>query len=105
MKTSFATGCATVLQVTVFFDKDSRLALTHICVCGKRPAMVMKSADSKTIQFDFDQTRGIDVKRESHKHCPRLTFDDVGAITAGCKALMDGKEIPEKPKALRRVKS
>jgi hypothetical protein len=92
-------------MITMFYDKDGKLALTHYCVFGNRPAMVMKSADSTTIRFDFDQTCGIDVKKEPHMHSLTLTFDDADTITASCKALMDGKEMPEKPTTLRRVKS
>lgn len=92
-------------MTTMFYDKDGKLALTHYCVFGNRPAMVMKSADSKSIRFDFDKTCGIDVKKESHMHALTLSFDDEDTITASCKALMDGKEMPEKPTTLRRVKS
>lgn len=92
-------------MITMFYDKDGKLALTHYCVLGNRPAMVMKSADSKSIRFDFDKTCGIDVKKESHMHALTLTFDDDDTITASCQALMDGKEMPEKPTTLKRVKS
>lgn len=92
-------------MITMFYDKDGKLALTHYCLFGNRPAMVMKSADSKSIRFDFDKTCGIDVKKESHMHALTLTFDDADTITASCKALMDGKEMPEKPTTLKRVPS
>jgi hypothetical protein len=92
-------------MVTMFYDKDGKLALTHYCMFGNRPAMALKSADSKSIRFDFDKTCGIDVKKEAHMHALTLTFDDADTITASCKAFMDGKEMPEKPTVLRRVKS
>jgi hypothetical protein len=92
-------------MITMFYDKDGKLALTHYCMFGNRPAMVMKSADSKSIRFDFDKACGIDVKKESHMHSMTLTFDDDDTITASCKALMEGKEMPEHPTTLKRVKS
>ena len=92
-------------MTTMFYDKDGTLALTHYCVMGNRPAMVLKSADSKSIRFDFDKTCGIDTKKESHMHALTLTFDDADTITASCKSFMDGKEMPEKPATLKRVKS
>jgi hypothetical protein len=92
-------------MTTMFYDKDGKLALTHYCVMGNRPAMVLKSSDSKTLRFDFDKTCGIDVGRESHMHSLTLTFEDAETITASCKAIMDGKELPEKPTTLKRVKS
>src|SRR5688572_27484837 len=53
-------------MITMFFDKEGKLALTHYCMMGNRPAMVVKSADSKSIHFKFDPACGIDVKKESH---------------------------------------
>jgi len=83
-------------MTTMFYDKDGKLALTHYCMFGNRPAMVLKSADGKSIQFAFDKACGIDVKTESHMHAMTLTFDDADTITASCKSFMDGKEMPEK---------
>jgi hypothetical protein len=92
-------------MITMFYDKDGKLALTHYCVFGNRPSMAFKSADSKSIRFDFDKSCGIDVSKESHMHALTLTFDDADTITASCKAIMDGKELPEKPTTLKRIKS
>ena len=92
-------------MITMFYDKDGKLALTHYCVMGNRPAMVVKSSDSKSIRFDFDKACGIDVAKESHMHSLTLTFDDAETITASCKAIIDGKEVAEKPTVLKRVKT
>ena len=92
-------------MTTMYYDKDGRLALTHYCVMGNRPGMILKSADANTLKFAFDKTCGIDPKKESHMHALTLRFDDSDSITASCKAMMDGKEIPEKPTTLKRVKS
>ena len=92
-------------MVTMFYDQNGRLAMTHYCMFGNRPGMLLKSADAKTIKFDFDATCGINVAKESHMHALTLTFDDADTITASCKALMDGKEMPEQPTTLKRVKS
>lgn len=92
-------------MITMFYDKEGKLALTHYCMMGNRPAMVLKSADSKSIQFAFDKACGIDVAKESHMHALTLRFDDADTITASCKAIMDGKEVPEKPTVLKRVKA
>src|SRR6266481_1810209 len=41
-------------MVTMYFDKDGKLALTHYCMLGNRPAMALKASDSKSLTFDFD---------------------------------------------------
>ena len=93
-------------MVTMYYDdKKGKLAMTHYCVMGNRPAMTLKSSDAKTIKFDFDKSCGINPKKESHMHALSITFDDANTITTSCRAIMDGKELPEHPTTLRRVKS
>ena len=71
---------------------------------GNRPGMKLKSSDAQSIQFDFDSTCGINPKQESHMHASSITFNDVDTITTSCQAILDGKEVPEKPTTLKRVK-
>lgn len=91
-------------MTTMYYDKEGKLALTHYCVMGNRPGMVLESADAKTMKFAFDKTCGINPKKESHMHALTLRFDDADTITASCKAFMDGKEMPEKPTTMKRIK-
>ena len=92
-------------MVTMYYDKDGKLAMTHYCMFGNRPSMKIKSANAKTIKFDFDATCGINPNKESHMHALSLTFDDADTITTSCQAIIDGKEQAEKPTTLKRVKS
>lgn len=92
-------------MVTMYFEKDGKLALTHYCVLGNRPAMVLNSSDSKSIKFDFDKNCGINTSSEPHMHALKLTFEGPDTLTASCRAIMGGKELPEKPTTLKRVKS
>ncbi len=92
-------------MVTMYYDKDGKLALTHYCMLGNRPAMSLKSSDDKSITFDFDGSCcSIDPKKESHMHGMTLGFVDANTITSGCKGIMDGKEMPEHAVTLTRVK-
>src|SRR5262245_1123124 len=43
-------------MVTMYYDKDGKLALTHYCMMGNRPGMVLKSSDATTLKFDFDKS-------------------------------------------------
>jgi hypothetical protein len=37
-------------------------------------------------------------------HALTITFDNADTITTGCRAIVDGKEMPEHPTTLKRVK-
>jgi len=89
-------------MITMFYDKDGKLALTHYCVMGNRPGMLLKSSDAKSMQFDFDKTCGIDPATESHMHAMSIRFDDADTITMDCKAIIDGKEMEPHPTTLKR---
>ncbi len=92
-------------MITMFYEKNGKLALTHYCVMGNRPGMLLESSDAKTLKFDFDKTCGIDVAKEAHMHALTITFDDADTITASCKAMIDGKEVAEHPTTLKRTRS
>ena len=92
-------------MITMYFDQGGKLALTHYCMFGNRPGMLLKSSDDKTLKFDFDATCGINPAKESHMHALTITFDDADTITTSCKAFIDGKEMAEHPATLKRVKS
>ena len=93
-------------MVTMYYDKDGKLALTHYCMLGNRPAMTLKASDARSLSFDFDGTCcTIDPKKESHMHAMTIRFDDADTITTSCKAIMDGKDMPEHETTLKRVKS
>jgi hypothetical protein len=92
-------------MVTMYYDQAGKLALTHYCVMGNRPSMLLKSSDDKTIRFDFDKACCIDPKKESHMHALTIRFDDADTITTSCKAILEGKEAPEHPTTLKRVKT
>ena len=93
-------------MVTMYYDKGGKLALTHYCMLGNQPAMSLKASDAKTLTFDFDGSCcSIDPKKESHMHALTLRFDDANTITSTCKALIDGKEVPEHSTTLKRVQT
>jgi hypothetical protein len=92
-------------MVTMYYDQNGKLAMTHYCMFGNRPGMLLKSSDDKSIKLDFDKSCGIDPLKESHMHALTITFDDADTITSTCKGIIDGKEMPDHPVVLKRVKS
>jgi hypothetical protein len=92
-------------MVTMYYDKDGKLSLTHYCMMGNRPAMALKASDAKSLTFDFDGSCcTIDPKKESHMHGLKLSFVDSDTIQSSCQAIMDGKEMPEHAVTMKRVK-
>jgi hypothetical protein len=92
-------------MLTMYYEKEGKLAMTHYCMFGNRPGMVLKSADDKTLQFDFDERCGINPAKESHMHSLKITFDNADTITTSCKAVIDGKESDCPPTTLKRAKT
>jgi hypothetical protein len=92
-------------MLTIYHDRKGKLALTHYCMLGNQPGMVLKSADSKSMHFDFDPKCGVDEKSEMHMHALTVTFDDADTITQDWKLFQDGKLKESHPFTLKRVKA
>jgi hypothetical protein len=93
-------------MVTMFYDKDGKLALTHYCMLGNRPSMTLKASDSNSLSFALDEGSScIDCAKESHMNAMKIRFDDANTLTTSCKAIIDGKTMPEKENTLKRVAS
>ena len=90
-------------MVTMYYDKDGKLALTHYCILGNRPAMALKASDAKSVTFSLEE--GCDCAKESHMNGLQIRFDDADTITTSCKAVINGQPTPEKATTLKRVKS
>jgi len=92
-------------MVTMYHDKKGKLSLTHYCMLGNRPGMLLKSSDGKTLKFDFDATCGVDDKAEMHMHSLAIKFDDADTITQNWQLFENGKAKDSHPFTLKRVKS
>ena len=92
-------------MVTMYHDQKGKLALTHYCMLGNRPVMLLESSDNKTLKFDFDETCGVDSKTETHMHSLSITFDDSDTIIQNWRLFADGKARDDHPFTLKRVKT
>lgn len=91
-------------MVTMYYDQGGKLALTHYCSLGNRPTMAMSASDKKSIEFDFDESCGIDPTKESHMHALKIVFNNKNSITTHWKAIFGGKAMDTPPTNLKRVK-
>jgi hypothetical protein len=90
-------------MISMYYDKDGKLAMTHYCVMGNRPEMALKASDAKSLTFDFDSCCKIDLKKESAMSGMKLSFDDANTITSSCRATINGQEVPEHSSTFKRV--
>jgi hypothetical protein len=90
-------------MITMYYDRDGRLAATHYCVFGNQPQFRLKSADANSLTLDFDKVCGINAKKESHMHTLKIVFNDANTITTSCRSFINGKEQPECANTLKRV--
>jgi hypothetical protein len=92
-------------MVTMYFDRNGKLALTHYCMLGNRPGMLLEAADGNTLRFDFDATCGVDANSEMHMHSLTITFENADAIKEDWRLFQDGKPKDSHPFVLKRVKA
>jgi hypothetical protein len=92
-------------MVTMYHDRNGKLQLTHYCMLGNQPGMLFKSADARTIKFDFDPKCGLDEKAGMHMHALTISFDDADTMTQDWKLFENGKLKDSHPFTLKRVKA
>lgn len=92
-------------MVTMFYEKNGKLALTHYCVAGNQPTMLLKSSDAKTLSFDLDPACGLDKTKGMYMGALTLRFEDEQTMTASCKAFVDGQAQPVKECTLKRIRT
>jgi hypothetical protein len=92
-------------MVTMYYDRNGKVGLTHYCMLGNRPGMLLESSEGKTLRFDFDTTCGVDDKTEMHMHSLTITFEDQDTITQDWNLYQDGKAKDSHPFKLKRVKA
>jgi hypothetical protein len=64
-------------MVSVYTDRDAKLAMTHYCMLRNQPRMTLAKADAHTIELVFSK-KGNDINpaREKHMHAVRFNFTD-----------------------------
>lgn len=92
-------------MVTIYHDKDGKLALTHYCCLGNQPAMAMVKGEGNSISFDLAKDCGIKVDTERHMHALTLTLDDANHLTHDWISYENGKAGDHHPFQFERVKS
>ncbi|MGB7292217.1 MAG: hypothetical protein WBD99_08605 [Thermodesulfobacteriota bacterium] len=63
-------------MVSVYYDRDRSLEMTHYCMLGNRPQMALKQADDKNMTFDLISNSDIKADTEPHMHAMTISFVD-----------------------------
>ncbi len=92
-------------MVTMYHDREGKLALTHYCMLHNQPGMILKSADDTSISFDFDESSSIDVSKEAHMHALTLTLNEDGTLTHDWTMFEEGESKGGHPYTLTRADS
>jgi hypothetical protein len=79
-------------MVSVYYDADGSLAMTHYCMLGNHPQMALKKADDKNMTFELISNSDIKPDTEPHMHSMTISFVDDNNIVERWTLYEDGKE-------------
>jgi hypothetical protein len=80
-------------MVSVYHDRQGKLAMTHYCMLRNQPRMTLAKADAQTIELVFtSKGNDIDPAREKHMHAVAITFTDNDHIIQKWTLFENGKD-------------
>ena len=80
-------------MVSVYYDKNGALYMTHYCALGNRPQMALKNSTADSIELELARGGEVDAKRDAHMHALKLTFESPAKLAAEWTAFEGGKKI------------
>jgi len=92
-------------MVTVYHDNPNRkLTMTHYCMLGNQPKMVLKGMENNQLMFDLSKDADIDVANETHMHAATIKFEGKDKMTQHWTEFKNGKETKGVEIAYTRIK-
>jgi hypothetical protein len=80
-------------MVSVYHDRQGKLAMTHYCMLRNQPRMTLAKADPQTIELVFAaEGNDINPATEKHMHAVRITFVDNDHIVQKWTLFDKGKD-------------
>ena len=79
-------------MISVYYDGDGSLEMTHYCALGNRPHMALKSSDDKNMAFELVSNNDIKADTEPHMHAMTISFVDDNNIVEHWTLYEGGKE-------------
>lgn len=69
-------------MVSVYYDYDGKLNMTHYCTLGNQPHMELMNRDEKNMLFVLsEKTPNLVSAKENHMHSLNISFDSRDSIT------------------------
>ena len=67
-------------MVSVYYDKDGKLSMTHYCALKNQPQMTLTDSKDKRIEMTFSGGSNFDHKKDPHMHSMSIDFIDENNI-------------------------
>ena len=91
-------------MITVYHDNSKgNLTLTHYCMFGNQPKMVLKSNEMDELTFDLSEDSDIYVANEKHMHSVKFKFEGKDDMVQSWTNYEGGKESKVMSFAFKRV--
>jgi hypothetical protein len=92
-------------MVSVYFDNQGQLTMTHYCALRNQPRMKLQKADAQSLNFVFAGGTNIDPKKDAYMRSLSITFVDKNHIIEKWTLFKEGKEQEKSIFELTRVNS
>ena len=77
-------------MVSVYYDRGGSLAMTHYCMLGNRPELVLRKVEGNRLELDLADGSGIN-PQETHMHSLALDLIDADHLTQTWTAFEGGQ--------------
>jgi len=79
-------------MISVYYDNDGQLNMTHYCALRNQPRMKLQDADGQNLHFLFVDGSNINPLKDAHMHSLTISFIDKDHIIQKWTLFVEGKE-------------
>lgn len=91
-------------MITMYYEKDGHIMMTHYCMLGNRPIMSLVSEKGNQLNFSLVRGSGIHAGTETHMHSLSMDIIDADHVTEVWSLYEKGKQVNLHTMRLTRVK-
>ena len=91
-------------MVTVYYDQNGALCMTHYCALGNRPHMTLKNSTADAVELELAPGGEVDAAREAHMHSLKISFEGTDKIVHEWSLFDAGQKKSTSTFAFTRVK-